>query len=296
MLDDMIYPFPPKFVAAQAQLSDVFLTEAASLGISSTDAEHLFKLLPASVRSAPAVQFVLGPDWRYVFGKPFHLDGNSRGFGVPHQAPLVLDLVRATLVAEHVLTISQFRRSWWPQLDRPAKHLDAIVEMLAVANVSHDYDLAYEQIGTGIGSYRIDWLLKTKGEGNFLLEVKNRPGQSAQELMRIQKTSRTTIAHSNPDEPVTDFTALFKSTYNKFHSAPTSPCIQGVILFLGIKIPAADFANFFYNHLQTNLNFVAFGKEDKEVGVRVNIIATSPKIADRVLSAFGWREEADLMY
>jgi hypothetical protein len=40
MLNDMI---PPSLVTAQAQLVDVFLTEAASFESVITDAEHLFK-------------------------------------------------------------------------------------------------------------------------------------------------------------------------------------------------------------------------------------------------------------
>jgi hypothetical protein len=64
-----------------------------------------------------------------------------------------------------------------------------------------------------------------------------------------------------------------------------SPYVQGVILFLNIKISAERFANFFYNSLQANLHFAAFGMEDKEFGIRVNLLATSPV----VLSMPRWR-------
>jgi len=292
----MGYPFPQSLITAKAKLIDIFINEAAHLGISQTNAERLFKMLPASVKSTAAVTFVFGPDWRYVFGNPFHLSGDSHGFGIPHQAPLVVSLVRATLVAEHALTSSKLRRSWWLQLDRPSKHLDAIVEMLAVTNVTPDHSLAYEQEGLGIGSYRIDWLLKTKEDGDFLLEVKNRPGQSAQELARIQTTSKEGVTKLNPDEPSTNFDALFKSTFSKFLPTAVASCTQGVILFLGIKVPAAQFDHFYHDHLQTNLHFVALGKEDKESGVSVNLFATSAEIESRTLSAFSWRKDADLIY
>jgi hypothetical protein len=296
MLNNMNYQFPSSLVTDEAKLIDIFIDEAVRFGISHTDAENLFKRLPASVRSAPAVKFVLGPDWHYVFGKPFHLSGNSPGFGIPHQARLVISLVRASLVAEHALTPSQFRRFWWQQIDSPAKHLDAIVEMLAVANVTPDQCLTYEQEGLGVGSQRIDWLLKTKEDGNFLLEVKNRPGQMAQELMRIQTASRAVDAQSISDEPITDFDALFKSTSSKFLPIPDSSCTQGAVVFLGIKVPKAQFEDFFLDHLQVNLHFVALGKLDKEAGICVNLLATSLEIASRVLSAFKWREDADLTY
>jgi hypothetical protein len=56
-------------------------------------------------------------------------------------------LVRATLVAKHALTSSKLCRSW-------RLKLDAIVEMLAVTNVTPHRSLAYEQEGLGIGSYQ----------------------------------------------------------------------------------------------------------------------------------------------
>ncbi len=291
--------FPAYFVADEAQLIDVFIKEAASLGVSNTDAERLFKMLPQKVRFAPAKKFKLGEEWRYEYGKPFHLSGNSKGFGVPYQAPLVISLVRATLVAERSLTQTQRRpgSSWWNQLEKPGKHFDGIVEALAVANVNQDYSLSYEQDGLGVGSSRIDWVLQTKENRKFLLEVKNRPGQSAQELTRIQSTSKIQGDSSQINgEPNTDFNMLFKSSFDKFLPASTSAYIQGVILFLGIKIPSAQFAGFFHDHLQNNLHFVALGKEDQKSGTAINILAISPEIANDVRSAFGWFEQADLMY
>ena len=212
-------------VADEAQLIDIFINEAANLGVSHTDAEHLFKILPENVRAAPAKKFKLDEEWRYEYGKPFDLNGNSKGIGVPYQAPLVISLVRTALVAERALTLTQRRSgsSWWYQLDKPEKHFDGIVEMLSVANVNQNHILTYEQAGLGVGSYSIDWLLQTKENGNFLLEVKNRPGQPAQELIRIQSTSR--IRRGSPpniSEPITDFNALFKSSFSKFLPASTS--------------------------------------------------------------------------
>ena len=289
----MSHPFPPSLVSAEAKLADVFPEEAAHLGVGLTDVDRLFRILPASVKSASAVKFTLGPDWRYVFGTPFHLRGRSRAIGTP-QAPFVASLVRATLVAEQFLTSKQLRQYWW-RLDQPTKHLDAIVEMLTVWNISADSNLSYEQLGLGVSSHSIDWLLKTKVEGDFLLEVKNRPGQMAQELMRNQKDMEAG-AQSITGEPVTNFEALFKSVSSKFLPISDSTCIQGAALFLGIKVPALLLNEFFHDHLQNYLHFVALSKEDKQAGALVNLLAISPEIANQVLSAFGWHEGADLTY
>ena len=290
--------FPAYLVVDEAQLIDVFIDEAANFGVSHTDAERIFNILPENVRSAPAKKFKLDQEWRYEYGKPFHLDGNSKGSGIPFQAPLVVSLVRTALVAERTLAQTQRRPGshWWYQLDKPDKHFDGIVEMLAVANVNQNYSLIYEQVGLGVGSHSIDWLLQTKEKGNFLLEVKNRPGQPAQELTRIQSRSKMIVPQPNLGEPVTDFDALFKSSYDKFLPISSASYIQGVILFLGIKTPADKFANFFHEHLEAKLHFVALGKEDKDSGIRVNLLATSQEISKHVLSVFNWNNNADLLY
>lgn len=288
----MTNPFPPSFIAEKAELKDIFTEEAVTLGISHMDAERLFNSLPASVKSVQAVKFSLGdPDWRYIFGKHFHI-GMSRGFGIPHQAPLVVSLIRATAIAERKLTKSQ-QRSWWWQIDVPGKHLDAIFEMLAISNVNPNHTLIYEQVGMGVGSQLIDWLLKLKDEHSFLLEVKNRPGQTAHELTRIKSRSKL---GDHPGEPTTDFDALFKSTYSKFLPLPNPSYTQGVMLFLGIKIPAKSLAKFFQDRLQSNLDFVVLAKEDKETGIKVDLHVSSQESTHRLLEAFGWNEGADLTY
>ena len=291
----MRHPFPRSLVSAEALLEVIFMDEATGLGISRPDAERLFTTIPASVRSAPAVRFVFSPDWRYAFGKLFHMNDGSHGFGIPHQAPLVLSLVRASLVANRVFASSANRYPWWQQLDNPAKHLDAVVEMLAVAKVMPDHPLVYEQKGLGIRSHKIDWFL-TSNNSKILLEVKNRPGQTAQELTRIQSSSKVSGTQTISDEPVTDFDKLFKSTAKKFLPTAAASCIQGAMVFLGIKVPVASFYEYFHQHLRGNLHFVALGKEDKEEGIRVNLLAASEKIASEVLSAFNWHATADLTY
>jgi hypothetical protein len=148
----------------------------------------------------------------------------------------------------------------------------------------------------GVGSYSIDWLLQTKEKGDFLLEVKNRPGQSAQELTRLQSRSKTIAPKSNLGEPITDFDVLFKSSYDKFLPISMSSYIQGVILFLGIKIPADKLAYFFHSHLETKLHFVALGTENKDSGTRVILLATSPEISKQALSVFNWNDNSDLLY
>jgi hypothetical protein len=69
----MNHPFPSSFVIAESRLVDVFHDEAADLGIGRLDSEQLLKKIPVSVRSTKAIKFVLDQEWRYIFGKQFHM-------------------------------------------------------------------------------------------------------------------------------------------------------------------------------------------------------------------------------
>ena len=53
---------------------------------------------------------------------------------------------------------------------------------------------------------------------------------------------------------------------------------------------------YFRHHLQDKLHFIALGKEDKDNGIRVNLLATSEEIARWVLTAFHWQQTGDLIY
>jgi hypothetical protein len=276
----MPHPFPPSTVTAEAPLRAVFCAEAAALGMNPDDAQRMFEALPAPVQAAPALQFSSGPDWRYAFGSPFHLAG-TLSFRIPHQAPLVASLVRAVRVAQRAIATPQLYHAWWLQIAHPAKHFDAIVEMLAVANVAPEHGLTYEPPHSGIRRRRIDWLVWTKDQGNFLLEVKNRPGHLAQELLGRQPAGATTAP---------DFAALFKSTTSKFMPVDRSVYIQGVLLFLGNRLPPAPFAAFFRDRLQANLHFVALAQEDKATGLCVDLFTASLEVEGRVIAAFRWRE------
>lgn len=151
-----------------------------------------------------------------------------------------------------------------------------------MSNVAPEHGLTYEPPHSGIRRRRIDWMVWTKDQGNFLLEVKNRPGHLVQELLRQQSDAA-------PAEPAPDFAALFKSTTSKFMPVDRSAYVQGVLL-LGSRLPPAPFAAFFRDQLQANLHFVALAQEDKATGLCVDLFTASPEIEARVIAAFGWRE------
>jgi hypothetical protein len=78
-----------------------------------------------------------------------------------------------------------------------------------------------------------------------------------------------------------------------------------VIMYAGVAailqdrmraVPAAGLSEYFRHHLEYKLHFIALGKEGKDNGILVNLLATSEEIARRVLTAFNWQQTGDLIY
>jgi hypothetical protein len=265
----------------EPQFKDVFIVEALKIGCSPEEAENLFLNLPIRLQSHKITQ---GFDqvWRYMFGTPFHLK-KGVAISLPHQMLLVSGLVRSYLVARQRLNTKQYD-VWTGTTTRPDKHYDALAEMLAVSNVRQEDNLIYEPKGLGVGDKHIEWLLETKNDG-FLLEVKNRSGMLAKELDRIAEAHE-----SMPSDPVIDLDKIFKSANNKFHPVVNAKHIQGVALFISLKIPRQQIEGYFFKHIQKQLHFVTLVRDD---GMHVNLIAVSEEVKARVLSAFRWVDDAD---
>lgn len=282
------------FITTEVNLKEVFITEAGRLDIGLVEAERLFNFLPASIKAAPAVKHNRDSEWHYIYGAPFHLENKKIGKS-SHLVPYVSSLIRATFTAKRLLTPINFFHSWWNQLDNPSKHYDALVEMLAVSNVTFDKKLSYEQAGLGVGSQKIDWFLETNSNGDFLLEVKCRLGQLAKEMERVQQ-----VGHDGKQvrasEPNTNFETLFKDTSCKFPPIANSSYIQGAIIFLPIQVPEVKFEKYFLDMLKNNLHFVAFGTEDYETSTKVRTYATTLEIAERVNLVFNWVSGAKFTY
>jgi hypothetical protein len=281
-------PFPKELLQSEVHLIDAFRTEAQRLGLSSTEADEAFQILPPPIKGAPAFTWIFSSEWRYYYGQPFTQGGAPVAIGSP-QAQAVVQLVRATRVALRSLTSDQLLQ-WLSQLAEPGRHSDALVEMLAVANVPAGTVPRYEQPGMAVGAKRIDWFVPTKERG-VLFEIKNRLGQMAQEVERLRPQLEAGASFI-PGEPNTDFEALFKSTYEKFLPINTTSELQGVLLFPGMKLPQPAFTNFFKSRLASRLHFVALSSD----GLSVHLEAQSEAVAQAVLQALGWKLGADLVF
>lgn len=281
-------PIPKELLQRKAHLADAFRAEAPRLGITVEEADEAFRLVPLSVKESPTFTWILSPEWRYSFGDPFTLGGTPVAIGTP-QAPAVGQLVRAIRVASRALTPEQLVQ-WLGQLSIPGKHADALVEMLAVANVPGSTVPVYEPPGMAVGSKRIDWFIPGGARG-VLFEVKNRLGQLADELERLRPHMEAGLP-GIPGEPRTDFDALFRSTLEKFPPVNQAPHIQGVLLFPGMKLPQVELTQFFKERLAPQLHFIALSTD----GITVHLEAQSEPLAQAVLKALGWVLGADLLF
>ncbi len=271
---DMI-PIPAPFVEHEQHLVDAFVAEAAPLGVSATSALESFKMLPQPLKEAPAFVFLVTGKRHYYFGEPLRLSGQGGAVGSP-QAPSVENLVRAVLAARQWLSQAQLAH-FLARLGDPGKHEDALVEMLAVSRVQDGAHLEYEPPGVAVGNKRIDWLIRTRGSAELLVEVKNRIQPLVKEMMRLQPgldAGQSAI----PGIPPTDFEILFRDTADRFPPAASAKRTQGVILFLNLKVPQAELRHYFEAKLRPHLHFVCLTTD----GVRAHIEADSETTAHEV--------------
>lgn len=278
---------PASFYTNSDSFEGAFRSEAIAFGIEPSVVDHIYQMVPASIKSSRAVKMIFDDCWRYHFGNAYKLENLHASSNL--ETPFFTSLIRAVLVAERV----HAPKHWWVELSNPGKHLDALFEMLAMSNVLPAAQLVYEPDGFGVGPSRIDWQVISENE-NILVEVKNRPVQIVNELKRIQNAR---LHGANLiSEPITDFEKLFASTYSKFPPISESAQIQGALIFLNIKVPADKFASFYFERLQKYFHFVALGKEDNQAGITVNILSSTPEIVPVICSALRWKNSADLLY
>jgi hypothetical protein len=261
-------------------IKDIFVEEAAKLGYTRSEADELLKeYLPLCFHNLEIQGWGLSdpPVPSYIYGELFNVHSRP-AFGSPYNSPPLSNLIKAYFSAKKYLSHSQFN-TWSGTAASKVKHMDALTEMIAIQNVDPAVTLHYESIGIK----KIDWLLQN-GKEEFLLEVKNRPGMVAKHLERISKMHK-----SIPYETTEDMGKLFSSTYNKFDFITNSKYIQGVSLFTSINVHKTQVESYFLEHLQDKFHFVAFASL---YGTHVNILSTSDEIKDKVLSAFGWIDDA----
>ena len=285
----MLLPFPPEFIVSRGSLQEAGRATATSLGLSANDVEEAFRRVPVPLREAPAFTSLFSPSWQYSFGDPFALSNGASAIGTP-QGPEVAHLLGVIHTAIRLLSESQLKQ-WFSALANPAKHLDALVEMMALATIRNDQSPIYEPENLAANCKRIDWLVPIAPDRGVLLEVKNRLGPLVQELERL-KPWMEAGASSIPLEPTVAFTDLFKSTLAKFHPVGEAIHIQGVLVFLSLKVPRASLCTFFRTSLLEKLHFIALTANGRTVFIE----AHTEQLKLQTLSALGWREDADRVF
>lgn len=273
------------FTKDSSPFDSIFITEALKLGLNLEDANHLLHEVPFNIRKLSAQKMGLQDllDWRYKYGSFF--DINKRpGFAFPFNIPKVSSLISAFLLAKKHLGAYHYIE-WFNRLSDEKKHFDALSEMLVIANIQPDSKLIYEKRGSGVRDKSIDWLLETQ-EKTFLLEVKVRLGQLPIHLEKEEKINKLI-----PYEPLPEIEKLFKGIETKFRNKNSNNKIQGVALLTPIKIYRSPFENYFYKHFNDFLHFVALVRAESN---QVEIIAESEDIKSKVLSTFGWVDNAGL--
>ncbi len=248
-------------------------------------------MLPPDLKASESFYCRLTDTWRYYFGSDLRVDGIAGARGTL-QAPFVESLVLAVFVAERWLAAQQLQRWLSGFIGDPAKHYDALVEMLFVCRVAPGAALRYELDDIGAPRRPIDWMVSTASGNQLLVEVKHRSGVLAEELERIAPHLDSNDRSVLDEEPAPDWDRLFADTWEKFLPIESARRIQGVALFLNLKVPASGVRTYFDLVLRQRLHFVCLVNDQLQGFVH----ASRSVIKRQVLEVFRIRESMDLVF
>ena len=183
---------------------------ARDMGLSTSDADSTYNLLPRSLQNSMAFFDQLSRIWRYDYGVPHKLkSGIIIGY---HQYPIVSVLLRGIRRVHEFLPNEKFIE-FSKRLENRSKHFDFLSELDPVIRLDQGFQIIYEPSGYARGNRRIDWLIIFDDGSQCLVDVKNR-------VKPIIKLGQTALDQSgkNADlsKEVESAKGIFKSSEIKF--------------------------------------------------------------------------------
>jgi len=221
---------PRQLVGGVASLPDLIVALATLKGTSRPDADCVVDLLPAALKSASCFLDRLTAKWRYIYGVPFDgLPGGRVVFGTHmyHEVDRLIDVIACAQRRLASKTLSGYLTA----IGDPLKHQDALVEFAPILRIDSSSDVQYEV--PGAGNTTIDWLVRSPGQTDLLLEVKNRGRDLFEGLCRLNVEVVDGV-NAQP-EPIHDHNLLFRSVENKFLPRSTTETVQAVWIKTDVK-------------------------------------------------------------
>lgn len=216
--------FRPEIVLAKATLRERLVEVAAVGGLGAEQARALIASIPSPLADAEAFLDRDTTLWRYEFGEPFRLEGEL--VVGTHMWPPVEELYSAVSAAVRLLPADKLS-AYMAVLNDTARHPTALAEMMPVARVPADTQVAFEVAGHGPGNTTVDWVIEVSTR-RLLLDAKSRTADF------IKQVRRADVEGFMP-EPDHDHSLLFKSLEKKFHAADPDAQLQGAWVTTHIK-------------------------------------------------------------
>ncbi|HQT95396.1 MAG TPA: hypothetical protein PK435_12225 [Thermoanaerobaculaceae bacterium] len=237
------HSLPAVLVERDGHLLHAFEGVASAMGDTQAEAERLFKLLPISLRNAPA--FVLRVDgrWKYQYGVPYdNLSGNTVALGAD-QCPDAALLYTAVKAVESRLTNSEIV-GFLDRLGIPGKHRETLAELTPLVRCRVSARVEHEPADSGADGRTPDWLFTPGTPGRpLLIEVKHRCldliTMFKENVPRLNAGARS----MEPPEPQVD--RLFLDTWQKFQRRDPRDVLQGAWVFCPIQQVRAQVETYF---------------------------------------------------
>ena len=227
-------------VGGIARLDSLFLAAARYRNIARQEVEQVIAIAPEAIRSSPCFLDRLTGLWRYEFGEPLELSGDTEVFGT-HMYHLVDRLYDVLACARQRLNSGQLV-PYLARLADPKKHADLLVEFAPILRLAANVQTDYEVSGYGDGNSTVDWLIRPTEGPPILLDVKNRIKDLLESLTRTAAGERAPdgtapIPAHNPD-------LLFRSVEQKFRTHPPAEMVQAIWIRTDLKQEETELSAF----------------------------------------------------
>jgi hypothetical protein len=221
-------------------------------------------LVPHPIRKIPCFLDRLTGLWRYDFGEPC-VDLPRGGVVLGTQMYQEVDRLFDVLACAHRRLPDEVFQNYLARLADPKKHDDLIFEFAPILRLPVDMDASYEVSGLGEGNRTIDWLIKPKSGVSIALEVKNRPKDLLESLVRLQAGERD--VDGTAPAPLHDAGLLFASLEQKFRPRDVSEMVQGAWIGTDLRQEESELMAAFARLDPTRVHVAFFGdwKDDAYV-------------------------------
>ena len=267
---------PPSLVGGTADLGSLFVSLGRYRNIPREDVEEIAALVPPPIKGTPCFLDRLTGLWRYDFGEPLNLPGDSVVLNTNMYQP-VDRLYDVLACARRRLTGGQLS-NYLQRLADPNKHDDLLFEFAPIVRLPLDIKVSYEVSGYGEGHRTVDWVLQPPSGPLVAIDVKNRTRDLVESLARLQAGERE--ADGAAPAPRHDVGLLFVGLEAKFRPRSPSEVVHAAWIGTDLKQEETELAAAFERLDRDKIHVALLGDWNDDVYILAHDVSARQHAVD----------------